>query len=308
VNLGLESLDLMVEVDSEEKTQLVEKLCYLHPYTFYRARCYGDINGLLVQFNIPIGSQNLVIELFEILKKNKLIDNFTAMPFKNAEPIFTTPNLDFWNTATNQWKFDCNDWFNKKVKTIDKKQQTKQPGLAKEWLTQSYIAIIHHLGKNARRKNTEIIEDLKKDGFEITPQTFSRYVKQVKKHCIKDYRVYLTPTIFDLYSTVLIWGSSSEETILDLESRIVRASFPFSSTFKVNKTNFFWYLHLPPSHLANLLFNLRSKLTDMHFNYIDYNRATSYLPWPPTFDENKKDWRTDRDFMIESVLKELKTN
>ena len=218
------------------------------------------------------------------------MDNFTVMPFRNAEPIFTTPNLDFWNPTTNQWKFDCNDWFTKKVKTIEKKQQTKQPGLAKKWLTQSY---------------TEIIEDLKKDGFEITPQTFSRYVKQVKKFCIKDYRVYLTPTVFDLYSTVLIWGSSSEESIQNLESRLIRLSFPFSSTFKVNKINFFWYMHLPPSHLTNLLFNLRSKLTDMHFNYIDYNRATSYLPWPPTFDENKKDWRIDHDFMIDNVLKEL---
>jgi hypothetical protein len=45
----------------------------------------------------------------------------------------------------------------------------------------------------------------------------------------------------------------------------------------------------------------------MHFNYIDYNRAASFLPWPPTFDEDKKDWKIDREFLIEYVLKSLES-
>nr|NHJ85746.1 hypothetical protein [Asgard group archaeon] len=101
-NLGLESLDIIVEVDNEEKTQLIEKLSFTHPYTFYRARCFGDSNGILIQFNIPMNSQKLIIELFEILKEKKFIDNFIVLPFKNAEPIFTTPNLDHWNPKTNK--------------------------------------------------------------------------------------------------------------------------------------------------------------------------------------------------------------
>ncbi|MBN1330855.1 MAG: hypothetical protein JXA54_15385 [Candidatus Heimdallarchaeota archaeon] len=259
-----------------------------------------------MQFNIPIGSYNLIIELFEILKKRNQINDFIILPFQNAEPIFTTPNLDHWNATTNKWKFNWDEWFSDQVKKRTRKElSSQQPGIVKEWLTQAYIGIIHHLGKNARRKNTEIMDDLKKDNFEFTPQTFSRHIKRVKKYCIKDYRVYLTPTIFDLYSTVLIWGSANKDILQDLESRIIQKPIPFSSTFKTKGENLFWYLHLPPSHLSNLLFNLRKKLIDMRFNYIDYNRATSFLPWPPTFDETKKDWKIDRDFLITDVIKEL---
>ncbi|MEA2071831.1 MAG: hypothetical protein U9O98_11155 [Asgard group archaeon] len=304
-NLGLEGIDVLVECDSEKKLQYIENLCYQHPYTSYRARCFGDINGLLVQFNMPIGHSNFISELFSHLKTNKQIDNFSLLPFQKSSPIFTTPNVDFWNPNTYQWTFDWEDWFTYNIKPQKRKKSHGEPGTAKKWLTKSHLAIISELGVNARRKNIDIIKKLKKDGFDFTPQTFSRYLKKVKNNCIKNYRVFLKPTVFDLYSTVLIWGEADKKVVKDLEVRLLSLTFPFSSTFKTNQENLFWYLHLPPSHLSNLLFTLRKKLTDMHFNFIDYNRAQSYFLWPQTFDEEKQDWIVNEDFLLNNVVKNL---
>ena len=84
-NLGKESIDLLIEADNEKKLQFVEKLCYEHPYTHYQARCFGDKNGLLVQFSIPKETRNSVIELFSIIKEKKLIDEFDILPFEGVE-------------------------------------------------------------------------------------------------------------------------------------------------------------------------------------------------------------------------------
>lgn len=305
-NLGKEKIDLLVQADNEKKLQFVEKLCYEHPYTQYQARCFGDLNGLLIQLSVPKGTHNSIIELFEIIKEKELIDEFKILPYEGVESIYTTPNADFWNSITHQWQFDIAEWFTCDVKNKEISLPTTEAGSAKNWLTQSHVAVLKHLVKDARRKNTDIIADLKKEGYDFTPQTFSRYIKKVKDECISNYKVNLTATIFDLYSTALIWGSAKRTAIKDLESRILQLSFPFSSTFKTKNDQLFWYLHLPPSHLSNILFHLRKKLTDMHFHYVDFNRATTFLPWPPTFDNEKHDWRTDSEFMIDGVLKGLK--
>lgn len=304
-NLGLENIDILVEADKETKLQFVEQLCYEHPYTFYRARCFGDINGLLVQFNIPIGTRPLLHEIFEICQEKKLIDAFTFLPFEDVQPIFSAPNVDHWNPITSSWSFDWEEWFKKKVKTTSPTQPKEEQGVAKKWLNEEKVAIIHQLVKNARRKNVEIIADLEEKGYDFTPQTFSRYLRKVKKLCITDYRVFLAPNIFDLYSTVLIWGSAPEKVLQDIQSRMLKFSIPFSSTFKIRDQHLFWYLHLPPTHLSDILHHLRHTLTDMHFNYIDYNRAKAYLPWPLTFDDETSDWKQNRAFIVDSVLENL---
>jgi hypothetical protein len=115
--------------------------------------------------------------------------------------------------------------------------------------------------------------------------------------------VFLSPGIFDLYSTITIWGSGSSTEIQELRSRMINYPIPFNSSLKINDNDeIYWYLHLPPTHLSDLLFHLRHIMTDLHFTYIDYVRAKNYLIWPPTFDEEKKDWQKDDVFMIDNVI------
>ncbi|MFX0091179.1 MAG: hypothetical protein ACFFBD_05395, partial [Candidatus Hodarchaeota archaeon] len=196
-------------------------------------------------------------------------------------------------------------WFNIEPETPPLAPPNDNSAFAKKWLRKSDVAIIRELIVDARRKNIEIMEDLKKQGYDFTPQTFSRRLKRIKEQCISNYRVFLDPHIFDLYSTIVIWGVGNKEELETLENRMRINPIPFSSTLKIANTQLFWYLVLPPTHLSELLFHLRSRLTDLHFNYVDFTRSVTYRLWPPTYDDQLGDWKTSREFLVDSVLENL---
>ncbi len=304
-SLGLEIVDVLVEVDSEKKIQFIEQLCYEHPYTLYNARCFGDTNGLLIQFRVPMGSSNYIQNLFQIIQDKGLIDHFSVLPFIKSRSIYSTANVDNWVPKTYSWDFNWAQWFSTEPEILKSNPSTLKPGFAKSWLRKSDVAIIRELTINARQKNIEMMQSLQKSEFKFTPQTFSRRLKRIKEYCIRGYRVFLDPYIFDLYSTVFVWGHGSKENLEKLKTRMRIRPIPFSSTFKISNNQLFWYLVLPPTHLSELLFHLRPILTNMRFNYIDFTRSKTYRLWPPTFDDQKCDWRIDREFMIEEVLEKL---
>jgi DNA-binding Lrp family transcriptional regulator len=308
-NLGLENHDVLVAVDDNETIKTIEtKLCYNHPYTIYHARCFGNTNGMLIQFTMPLDSKHFLKELFDAVQQKQFIQEYTILPFHNSQAIYSAPNVDFWNPEVHKWEFNWEEWFTAELKPFSLPTPNGEPGKVKEWLTTTDVRILRELTKNARRKNVEIIDALNKAGYEMTPQTFSRRLKMIKKHCVANYRVFLNPTVFDLYSSILIHGSGKKKDIEDLQKRMLDIPIPFSSTFKTNTNNqLFWYIHLPPSHLSDLLYYLRNRLSDMRFYYVDFNRAQSYLPWPPTFQEEKQQWNQEKSFLVDEVLKKLES-
>ncbi|HUU77933.1 MAG TPA: Lrp/AsnC family transcriptional regulator [candidate division Zixibacteria bacterium] len=305
LTLDQESVDILVQANSEEKLQLIEKLCYEHPYTSYGARCFGNTNGMQIQFTIPKGTSSLIHELFNKLQNKKLIDNFIILPFTDSHPIYSTPNVDYWNSENHKWEFNWGEWFNLTMKKQIPKEIEGETGSAKKWLTRGDIAILKEVSRNARRKNLELIDILKKDGYDFSPQTFSRRLKTIKSECISEYRVLLNPSYFELYSAVLIYGTGSKDELLELQSKMQQKPVPFSSTFKIAENHLYWYLHLPPTHLSDLLYHLRKKLNELHFNHIDYVRSRTFLLWPPTFDEETHEWRKDKAFIVDNVLNTL---
>ncbi|MEA2071792.1 MAG: hypothetical protein U9O98_10955 [Asgard group archaeon] len=122
-----------------------------------------------------------------------------------------------------------------------------------------------------RRKNTEIMDSIEKNQkITFTSQTFSRYLKRIKRYCLNGTRVFLNPFIFDLYTTVLIIGEANEKTIRNIRSLIIESPIPFSSTFKSTRRELFWYLRIPPRNLVDLLHHLHKRLDQLNFYYIDY--------------------------------------
>lgn len=307
-NLGLEIVDVLVSADSEKKTQFVEQLCYEHPYTSYRARCFGDTNGLLIQFRMPMGYSDQIESLFQIIQDKGLIDHFSVLPFIKSQSIYSNPNVDHWVPSTYSWAFNWAQWFSIEPEIPRPILPTNKSGNAKKWLKKSDVAIIRELICNARRKNIDIMESLQKNDFKFTPQTFSRRLKRIKEQCIRGYRVFLDPYIFDLYSTVFVWGHGNKEDLEILKARMTISPIPFETIFKISNNQLFWYLVLPPTHLSELLFHLRPILTNMCFSYIDFTRSRTYRLWPPTFDNQQSEWRIARAFLIDNVLEKTYKN
>ncbi|NWF96177.1 MAG: winged helix-turn-helix transcriptional regulator [Candidatus Thorarchaeota archaeon] len=305
VNLGLELVDVLVEADSEAKLQGVEAVCQKHPYTVYRARCFGDINGVLVQFRAPMGTSIKISMLFERAAREGICNGHRVLPFNKASVCYTTMNLDNWNHETGSWEFDWAEWFSAKGTFRTEKEQPQPVAADKEWLMRPDMLVIRELTRNARQKNKDIMDTLARAGFQTTSQAFSRRLERIKERCISGYRVQINPYAFDSYNPVLIWGEGEENEIRDLSHRVTQRPIPFTSTFKSFQDKVFWYVHLPATHLSDLLFYLRPILHDLRFHHIDYTRSRTYYLWPETFDDSAHEWKTDDSFMIDGVLSDM---
>ncbi len=311
-NLGLEFVNVIVKADSEKKLQITKKVGDEHPYITLYNRTYGDVNGMFIQLRNPIGSINQIHTLFQKLKNLGYIDDFSILPF-SSKPIYSKIKIDAWDSEHLNWHFSWKDWFEKEINISpptpnNSKNHLNKSGGAKSWIKQQDIAIVGELTWNARRKNSDMIEKLKRRGWEITGPTFSRRLKMVKEECIDIYRAFLHPKHFDILNTFLIWGYGDEKELQKIKNRMELHPIPFLSTLRIENFKLFWYLHLPTTQMSDLLFYLRPKLAEFHFNYIDAPRTKTYLLNADAWDEKKQNWITDEDFCINQVLNTLKSD
>ncbi len=300
VSLGLNTTDCFLMTSNLESLKRMERLCDEHPYTKYRARCYGAHSGLFVQFRIPSGTQPMIKDLLRRVKSAGHLDAFSVLPTSEHPPIFSTSKVANWNPRTFTWRFDWNRWFEKEVDTVIPQKKGGEAFL--DVLTKKDLYIICQLNHGARRKQKDMIQALSKDGIDFTSQDFSRRLKRIEERFITGYHVFVEPTAFDLYSNVILTATCDSEQIYRLQSRMTAHPIPFRSTLKRNDNYLFWYLQLPPSHLSALLGRMHSISRNFVVTMLDYHRSQVYGPWAEAFDEEAAQWRKDREFMVTDVL------
>lgn len=301
-NMGLESVDVLLETHNLDGIETLERVAKYHPYTAYRCRCYGAMNGVFMQFRTPMKTSSRIRELVRTLKRKGVVNRYRFLTTANEPTIYTSLRIDGWDPKTLSWNFSWDRWFKKPVGRIRSQERNGPAGGALQWLTRRDLSILYELMKGARRKNIEIIRALAKAGIKFTPQTFSRRFKMLREHCIEGYRVTFDPSAFDIYSNVIIFGRGERDTLHKLRTRLQNRPIPFESTMRVSEDEIFWFLRLQPTHLSPLLASLYSQLNEMSVFLVDYSHSLIYYIWPETLDEDAHKWRTDRRFMIDDVL------
>ncbi len=304
-NMGLELLDVIVEAETPKEIEMTIKLCKVHPYIWYYAKCFGKINGFYIQFRAPHQSIEYIKELFTILKSKNYIKDSLMFQFGNNS-ILTHPQLKSWNFDNLSWNFKWDTWFNNDIS--DKSPLIRSKNLfssVKQWMKQRDIILFTELLRNSRRKNSEMIEFLKDMDVNLSPQTFSRDMKKIKENFILNYRTEIHPESFDLINPVLIYGIGNQEELDDLEKRLHHYPIPIYSTFKRTKHSLLWYLHISTVQLSDLLDKLRPMLQDLKFFFIDFPRSKSFFPEYSSFDEQKKAWNVSENYVISDVVNEI---
>jgi len=109
-NLGMEIVDVLVEAPHYVQYKFLRELCLEHPYTAYEARTYGNINGMLIQFRIPIGTKNLIEDLFQRIVNQGHIQKFYIYSFSSIH-IYTTTKVKYWDHSALHWDFSWKSWF-----------------------------------------------------------------------------------------------------------------------------------------------------------------------------------------------------
>lgn len=301
-SLGLEAVDVIIKTETMKGILRIEEIAKKHPYTTYRARCYGFINGVLLQFRVPVGTEENVVELLRKLSKEKPITGYDLLPSSSISAIYTPMRLEGWNPKTMRWSFDWDEWFRMNV-IARKNKEVQSLGSALTWFTKKDAYIIFELMNGARRKNIDIVKAIEKEGVQITPQTLSRRYQMIRDECLEGYRVTFNREVFDLYNSVLLLGKGAEEMLNSLGEKLKKHPIPFESTYRAIGEHLFWFVRLQSSHLSSLLTNLYTLLDEMRVSIIDYDHSCLYYLWPETFDDESRSWRSDSGFMIDDVLK-----
>lgn len=305
-SLGLEIVDVLIEIPPTASSAYLYEFCQEHPYTLYYSYTYGSINGFFLQFRIPHGTREKIVNLLNALKYRGKIQSFTLYNFP-SNPIYTTTQVEAWNHAGLRWNFDVQQWFNSleeiSVNVKKKSNPSAEIGQALSWMKKIDLFILIGLMENARAKNVDSIAKIQaKFNCEINRQTYSRRSRRLIDECITGHRVQIRSRVFDIHNPTLIIGTGDPEFIRKLANFLVQNPIPFTSTFKHNETTIFWYIHLPSTHLADLLYNLRQKLVDLQVCLVDHPRSLGFNLYPGAFNEETKSWRSDDLFMIEDVL------
>ncbi|MBD3404960.1 MAG: hypothetical protein GF411_02355 [Candidatus Lokiarchaeota archaeon] len=301
--LGLEPVDILAETSDLQSTEILENVAYEHPYTAYRSRCFGNPNGVLFQFRTPAGTSNLIQELFEILWNRGTISGYHILPVKDSILRYTSMQLTGWNENDSRWEFDWKRWF--KASTRKRVESHKTSTSVLETLTKDDLHILRELMVDSRRKNLEIIEQLAQRGVDFTPQTYSRHQQMIKDQCTLGFRVAIDPEPFDVLTNLLVIGTADSEYLQELVAKTQFIPFPFESTIRISNNHLFWYIRLNQDHVSPLLNGLFEKIENMRVCFLDYRNSFLYNIWPDAFDEEEKEWRVDRAFMIDRVTDSL---
>ncbi len=294
--LDLEIIDVLLDIDSIENVEYFEKhICYNHPYTLFRIRCFGYFNGLYVQFRIPKGSIELLLDLLNHLKKKNKIQNYIIPKIqRSAKTIYTKANLKNWDEKLMRWNFDWSTWIQKLSSVSPRSIERTLPQSQLQKLDELDIALLQELTMSARRKNTEIMDSLKLDRSTVgVQQKISRKFKYLDEKIVSQYLVFLRWEAFEIYNSFLVYCDCNNETVIRLQNLLLNNPIPFESTFKVTENGFLWYLRCPASHFSEASAIIWSLSNKVKLFFLDYKKSEFYGLWKGAFDSSKHQWSTD---------------
>ena len=292
--VGLEAIAVFAEV-SPENWGLFEKVCDDHPYTRYRIRTFGAVNGIFAIFSIPFHTTHIIIDLLEKLKKRGSIQNYEiAVP--TSSYISSETDFGYYNVETG-WNFNWEKW----EETLEKDGAVgleSPPPSVLQRLDETDMSILRQLSKNTRRKNKDIAEVLG-----IEPYHLSRRRKALERmKVIKYYRVLVGNQLLQITSHALLSCKASNDVVGRVAAAVKQ--LPFQSTLIPVLDGFILYTTTTSLDFPVLVTALRKQCSSMDFMWCDYRSGIRYWFYDEPF--KNRQWRSDYDYMVRSVLSQLK--
>jgi DNA-binding Lrp family transcriptional regulator len=301
--LAMETVDVFFEASDLNSLELLEKLCDEHPYTKYRARCFGSHTGVFAQFRTPTGTSPMIKALCKKAKTKGFTPGFTILPTEDTHPIYSVSRLEHWNSGSFTWDFDWKTWASKK--SLKSRESFKSKDAMIHLLDRRDISILTQLSYGARRKHKTIINALADRNIHITSQDFSRRLSLLNDKFVRDYMIFLDTDAFDLYSNIILTAKCEHDFAEQLADRMEKAPIPFRSTLKIKDDFLLWFLRLPPSHLSSVLSYLYREVSNLKVSLIDYLSSMVYGIYAEAFDDSRKAWNRDRKFLVTEPIDSL---
>ena len=291
--VGLEPIAVFTEV-SPENWGLFEKICDDHPYTRYRIRTFGAVNGIFTIFSIPFHTTHILVDLLEKLKKRGCIKNYElAVP--TSSYISSETDFGYYNVDTG-WNFNWEKW-EKTLETDGAVGLESPPPSVLQRLDETDMSILRQLSINSRRKNKEIAKVLG-----IEPYHLSRRRKALERmNVIKYYRVLVGNPLLQITSHALLSCKASNDVVGRVAAAVKQ--LPFQSTLIPVLNGFILYTTTTSLDFPILVTALRKQCSSMEFMWCDYRSGYRYWFYDEPFKDRQ--WNADHDFMVRDVLSQI---
>ncbi|MCX8170575.1 MAG: hypothetical protein N3E47_01190 [Candidatus Bathyarchaeota archaeon] len=291
--LGLKIVLVFVEA-SPDKLALFERICDLHPYTHYRVRCFGPINGFFVVFYLPIDTTYLLIDLLEELSKDNIIERW-VLETPTSFPIGCEADYSFYELGVG-WKFNWDEW----AKSIEHPEpfEPKKEKNVLSLLDKVDMQILRELSRNILRRRSEIA---KAAGVELY-HLDKRWKRLEDLSVIEGYRILVGMHFLQITSYVLLKCKCSMRNSMRIASAI--SKLPFQSTFFFTSDGFILYIMTTSLDYSLLTSILRKYCEKIEVYWCDYHSSLRYYFYDEAFSDGL--WRSDIDFMVNSILRKIR--
>ncbi|MHA1778486.1 MAG: winged helix-turn-helix transcriptional regulator, partial [Candidatus Heimdallarchaeaceae archaeon] len=253
-SLGLESHIFLLRVESIDKLRIVERFLDFHPYLVIRSRCFGTITGTLFKVHVPVGSIDYVKEFLKHLKEVDLIEDIvhsTAI----GRGIKTHIDLSYWDQKNSSWNFKWTLW-ERNTDSVDyvphfdyfrRLSQEKPKNVLKHMKYEDFQILAQLLVKPLQKQAT-LAEKLN-----IPQYTFSRRVKFLEKHVIRNYVVEFNREYFGLTDEMIFKAVCNQRAMSKLIYLLQNLDLPFESDFRNTENGFLWKILLPAKDKLKLI-------------------------------------------------------
>ncbi|OLS27371.1 MAG: hypothetical protein HeimC2_12080 [Candidatus Heimdallarchaeota archaeon LC_2] len=320
--LGLEQHIFIIEIEAidwENNITIMEKYCDLHPYTYFRDRIFGAVDGLICYFTIPDNekAEILVLKGLNKFKDKKIISKYKhyKMDFRKYYP----GSLEKYKLQTGSWEIN----FDSISEIMKKKSNNFQfPIVKKENILEKLsiydLAIIREMTRNARRSQNDILEELfngesvigqeyiKYVGdFPESKQSFSRRLKFLNdRQIFTEYRLHFDLEDFGMFNHILYIFDFESNKLNNLIEIIENGTLPFPCGISASNEKIVVWINLPPNTFTKLTNIILNNFKNVQIFIFGYN-LTRYLPWHENLDIKKHEWKSSEEWMISNPMESL---
>lgn len=320
--LELKHASFLIECQDKTQMEIFENFCDLHPYTAFRSRIHGGLNGIYVIFHIPKEIYEFLIESLNILKEKGLIKRYRPLVFDSYIYKVTLPDFGNFDPETSEWHFPFKNKAQKMpslseknlISQISKKDSQDYPIINNLDIIDIMILREWGYGAGPRKLKSEILNALTyKNQPDEIPDLYqnarnkvvlnrtilSNHIdKLMESDLIRDFIVAFDRERVLIYNRIFFQGTASLSFLQDLLELIEQFDddgkrvFPFETVLTIaqpNKkdytTDFTWWLDIPPKESSFIMSWLFEQVINLQ-TFLVSNRwedTSNYPIWHENF-------------------------
>ncbi len=295
--VGLETVLVLAE-SKPSSWESVEQACDAHPYTQFRIRCMGVINGFLLIFAIPQNTKPLLLEFLEALKTSGAITKYSIQS-PVSEWGHSETHFQIFDPANSSWNFDWKEWDSK----IDAASSHLGLGGGSilNHLDEIDIRILRAFSVDARQEKKALAEKLGIRDYEL-----SRRLKFLEEnHAFRYHRLAHETGVLGVVMTVVLRCKAN----LELTGKVVNAAkdFPFQGSVYPLDDGFLILANMPSSQVTNMVGTMLRRCESVDLMWGDYNSSMKYFFDNDPSNFSSSGWNVERSYVVSAPLKGLQT-